>query len=531
MDKEYEKAIEMYDKLIQMDAEMLYYVYWKRGLAHQQLGETDKAMADFSKSIQLNRRFGYNYLSRAHVYESLEQWGNAASDYGKAFSTEAVEEMGRGLLLFGRASCLYNAEKYESALSDFNQLVNDSNYGQVAHLYRAMIFKHRGEYERALSDLDQLGSNSVINRERGDVYRLLGQYQKALEYLDQSISTAPKAESLEYTRLQYTYLYRGSVHLQLGELNEALDDLNQAIAFDPEFSEAFVKRAAVLRVRGKVQEAFKDLRQAIRLDPENDLAYAEQAELSRESGDLSQAHQYLEQALSINPESATAHFYRGVLLEQEEEYFKALADFNKAIQIEPNNHGMLLARGKLYRKMGEYTSALADIAAAMELNPKDETTVELWFQVGEEAKSGPKRVVLAEGREDLPVLAVLDFNIQNMSSAEGVLIVDMIGGAIVKTRTYRVIDRGQRDMLLDEIAFSLGDCSDESCQLQVGRLLSADHIVIGSLGEAGSRFVISLKLLTVETGEVLHTAFKVYPSLNDLVDGCEQLARALVHGE
>ena len=110
-------------------------------------------------------------------------------------------------------------------------------------------------------------------------------------------------------------------------------------------------------------------------------------------------------------------------------------------------------------------------------------------------------------------------------------ILDMIGNAIVKTRTYRVIDRSQRDMLLDEIAFSLGDCSDESCQLQVGRFLSADQIVVGSLGEAGSRFVISLKLLNVETGEVLHTAFKVYPSLNDLVDGCEQLSRALVYGQ
>jgi uncharacterized protein YxeA len=96
MNKEYVKAIEIYDKLIQMDVEMLYYVYYRRGLAYQQLGKTDKAIADFGKSIRLNSRFGYNYLSRAHVYESLAQWSKAAADYGKALSTSVAAEMGRG---------------------------------------------------------------------------------------------------------------------------------------------------------------------------------------------------------------------------------------------------------------------------------------------------------------------------------------------------------------------------------------------------------------------------------------------------
>lgn len=70
MDGNYEKAIEMYDKLIQMDVEMLYYVYYRRNLAYKQLGKTDKAIADFGKFIRFSGRFGYNYLSRAYFYVS-----------------------------------------------------------------------------------------------------------------------------------------------------------------------------------------------------------------------------------------------------------------------------------------------------------------------------------------------------------------------------------------------------------------------------------------------------------------------------
>ena len=128
---------------------------------------------------------------------------------------------------------------------------------------------------------------------------------------------------------------------------------------------------------------------------------------------------------------------------------------------------------------------------------------------------------------ELPVAAVLDFRVQNMAESDAMLIVDLLGSALIETRRYRVIDRSQRQNLLEEIEFSQSDCSDERCQLEIGRMLASDFIVIGSLGKVGDRFILNIKLLRVETAEAMSTAYRVFATLNELVDGTEDIARAL----
>jgi len=133
---------------------------------------------------------------------------------------------------------------------------------------------------------------------------------------------------------------------------------------------------------------------------------------------------------------------------------------------------------------------------------------------------------VSDGR---PVLSVLDFEIRNMSAAEGQMIVDLMTSALLTTGRFRMIDRGQRDSILKEIEFSYSDCTDVQCQIEIGRLLAAERIVVGSVGRAGDRFLLTAKLLDVTSGEMLSSAYKVYASLNELVDGCEELSFQLVN--
>ncbi len=86
-------------------------------------------------------------------------------------------------------------------------------------------------------------------------------------------------------------------------------------------------------------------------------------------------------------------------------------------------------------------------------------------------------------------ISVLDFKASGISDAELVVFVDYITSHIVSTGLYRVIDRSQRESILKEIDFSLQDCTDEACQVEVGRLLAAKAIVIGSLGKLGGQFI------------------------------------------
>jgi len=127
----------------------------------------------------------------------------------------------------------------------------------------------------------------------------------------------------------------------------------------------------------------------------------------------------------------------------------------------------------------------------------------------------------------LPVISVMDLNLEKISKSEGFLIVDLLSSALIETKDFRVIDRAQRTTILEEIAFSMADCTDEACQLKAGRLLAADMIIIGSAGVIGSKYVLNLKVVDVETSVALQTAYKIFDNIDDLVVGIPPLVRKL----
>ncbi|MBN1647178.1 MAG: hypothetical protein JW874_04025 [Spirochaetales bacterium] len=135
-------------------------------------------------------------------------------------------------------------------------------------------------------------------------------------------------------------------------------------------------------------------------------------------------------------------------------------------------------------------------------------------------------------REDerigLPVITVFDFAFEGISKMEAEVLVDMLSGALLNTGKFRIIDRTQRQVLLDEIEFSLSGCTDESCQLEVGKLLSADYMVIGGLGKVGTRFVINTKLIEIESGETRATVQNLYANVDAMLDGCAVLVNKLM---
>ena len=132
---------------------------------------------------------------------------------------------------------------------------------------------------------------------------------------------------------------------------------------------------------------------------------------------------------------------------------------------------------------------------------------------------------------DKPLLTVLDFIGSNVSEQERQVLVDFISSHVVSSGKYRVIDRMQRDAILKEIEFSYSGCTDESCQLEVGKLLQAEQIIVGSLGKVGSLFILNMKLIEVETGETVHTGSKEYDSMDELIKDSRAMTLAFIEGE
>jgi TolB-like protein len=103
-----------------------------------------------------------------------------------------------------------------------------------------------------------------------------------------------------------------------------------------------------------------------------------------------------------------------------------------------------------------------------------------------------------------PRIALSDFTVETDSDKYkfvGKGLSELIGVELLKSRDVMVVERDKRAQLLAEMEFSLSDLADESKTAQIGKLLSADYLAFGSAVQMGDEFLITMKLVEVETGE------------------------------
>ncbi len=130
----------------------------------------------------------------------------------------------------------------------------------------------------------------------------------------------------------------------------------------------------------------------------------------------------------------------------------------------------------------------------------------------------------SQGKE---TLAVLDFQTEAVSEVEMNAIVEFLSAELFKTNKYVVIDVSQRETILSEMEFSMQGCTDDTCALEIGKMLSAEMIVTGNLSKVGSRYLMSVKMLETETSRTMGTANGKYKDLDELIDGLEPIAFGL----
>ena len=77
------------------------------------------------------------------------------------------------------------------------------------------------------------------------------------------------------------------------------------------------------------------------------------------------------------------------------------------------------------------------------------------------------------------------------------------------------------------LTLSLADCTDEACAVEIGKLLAAEQIVLGTAGRIGQRYYLAVKLIDVAKGTNIATENEQKPSLDEIVDTLVGLAGRL----
>ncbi len=127
-----------------------------------------------------------------------------------------------------------------------------------------------------------------------------------------------------------------------------------------------------------------------------------------------------------------------------------------------------------------------------------------------------------------PIIAVMNLEATNTNYDVVRLYVDSIISTIIDMKEFRVIERNKLDQLLKEIELSVSEAFNESHQLQIGKLLSANWIIIGSVGQIGNKYTVNLKLIDIQTSEYINTVTAKYDDMNQLRDDVKVLILELL---
>jgi len=98
------------------------------------------------------------------------------------------------------------------------------------------------------------------------------------------------------------------------------------------------------------------------------------------------------------------------------------------------------------------------------------------------------------------VMAVMDFEARDIPKADALKISELIRNEMINSNEYVMIERAQLGKILKEQGFQMTGCVDVSCAVQVGKLLSARKILVGSVMRLGEKIVITGRIVDVEKG-------------------------------
>jgi tetratricopeptide (TPR) repeat protein len=203
-----EKAVEYYTKEIEISPNNSK-AYNYLGNIYVQLREFDKAREIYNKLIRVDDKNAQNYIIRAQFFMTdIDDYSSSISDLTKAIELE----IDNSDFYFTRAQAYFKIKDFKNAIYDFekalelNPEITNSEYiySEIAKCYVGI-----GDFEKALENYNMeinLGENALAYSERAIFYdSYLNDFEKANLDFKKAIELAPNTNNIILQYLNFLY--------------------------------------------------------------------------------------------------------------------------------------------------------------------------------------------------------------------------------------------------------------------------------------------------------------------------------------
>jgi tetratricopeptide (TPR) repeat protein len=342
--------------------------FFEQGISNYEIGDLDRAIADYTQAIRLDPNLAVAYILRGNAYSEK---GNIDQDI--ADCTQAIRiDPNLTVAYYSRGNGYLLKRDYNRAIADYTQAIHlDPNFANV-YSTRGYAYYNKGDYDRAIADFTQAillnPNDAVVYNNHGHTYYGNVDYNRAFAagWLNPNNNIAYYYRGLAYFR-------HGVVNDNKGDYDRAIADYTQALRLDPNDANAYYWRGYVYSNKGDYDLAIADYTQSLRLDPNDASVYYWRGSAYRNKEDYDQAIADYTQAIRIDPNYASAYYWRGSAYYSKRDYDRAIADYTQTLRLNPNDASAYNRRGNAYYSKRDYDRAIADYEAALRLDPNNAT--------------------------------------------------------------------------------------------------------------------------------------------------------------
>jgi len=328
--QDWDSTIADYTKTLELEpdhpwtSDNLINAYVSRAGSLQKKGRFDEALADYDRALKLDPDSSSTYLNRGIAYFDQSIYDKAVADFTKAIQ---VEKTWVGLFERGRAYC-YNG-RYPEAIADLTAALDlrpdNPHVLQEIYLVRAKAYQAEKRHDRAIADLTDVIGMVLIDSEP---YMLRGSSHAETGRLDQAIADFTQAIRIQAT--PDAYRCRATAYGKKGQFAQALADYTEFIELRPE-------EPAGYRLRAQTYRALGDDRKAALDDTHAQAAVCLGQALERlHNSDWDPAISLSTEVIRLDPNQPKGYMRRGIAYLGRNEPDRALADFNYALENLPS---------------------------------------------------------------------------------------------------------------------------------------------------------------------------------------------------
>lgn len=292
-----DEALKNFEQAIKLKSDFVDAYYYRALLYHKLKDE--KAIADFTKTIQLDPKKTDAYLKRGMYYYHKKQDADALKDFNKAIELKCSNTD----VYYLRGKILVQKGNVNDALSDFNTVIKANPMHSESLLERGKIWLNQKKYEPALKDLNTCVANRLNTEEiyatRAECYLQMGRFDDALRDYNTLIDIF-KTKDIK------VYAMHADANYKKNDLPAAIKDCNKMVALNREYAPAYLLRGKIYKQQGKSKFvlALNDFKRVCELEPENIDAWNNRGNLLFETAKYTEAIEVLTKSIAIKPDAA-----------------------------------------------------------------------------------------------------------------------------------------------------------------------------------------------------------------------------------